>query len=118
MGYHKTQGALASCFQTLNWSVSELNTRTNDQTRGSKHALIALFASRWQSREEENGAEQGANGGDEPGVAARGRQRAGAAHAAQPGAALVHLALAHPQHARRLRSRRDTTSWNARSLPA
>lgn len=71
-----------------------------------------MFAPRWQSREATNGAEQGANGGDESGVAARraGRARcAGAADAAEPSAALgvhVHgdLALAYAEHSRRFRS--------------
>lgn len=74
---------------------------------------MALYAPRWQSRKATNGTEQGADGGDEPRVAARGG--AGAAHTAQPGAARAvgvnirfrvrrHLALAHAEHARRLRS--------------
>lgn len=91
---------------------------TSPEPRGAwSTASNTLFAPRWQSREETNGAEQRTNGGDEPCLAARRRERArraAEADAAEPGAALGlhvglglgrHVALADAEYARRLRSR-------------
>lgn len=83
-------------------------------THGLASRLTALFAPRWQSREETHGAEQGTNGGDEPRVAARGPGPA-EAHAAEPGPTggpfrgpigVVgrYLTVAHAEHASRFRS--------------
>lgn len=60
--------------------------------RTASNSTVPLFAPRWQSREATIGAEQRANGGDEPRVA--GRRGADSADATQPGAALgLHVGL-------------------------